>query len=78
MDYITGGGLDWFTVNRKDGRDITKEMAAAGYTVALTEDELMKFTETQKYAKLERPHMIVTRTQMLGEKDGVFYPLEEM
>ena len=42
VDYITGGGLDWFTVNRKDGRDITKEMAAAGYTVALTEDELMK------------------------------------
>ena len=42
VDYISGGGLDWFTVNRKDGRDITKEMAAAGYTVALTEDELMK------------------------------------
>jgi radical SAM-linked protein len=30
------------------------------------------------FAKLERPHMIVTRTQMFGEKDGVFYPLEEM
>ena len=42
VDYLAGGGLDWFTVNRKDGRDITKEMAAAGYTVALTEDELMK------------------------------------
>ena len=41
VDYLSGGGLDWFTVNRKDGRDITKEMAAAGYTVALTEDELM-------------------------------------
>ena len=42
VDYLAGGGLDWFTVNRKDGRDITKEMAAAGYTVALTEDALMK------------------------------------
>ena len=42
VDYLSGGGLDWFTVNRKDGRDITKEMAAAGYTVALSEDELMK------------------------------------
>ena len=42
VDYLSGGGLDWFTVNRKDGRDITKEMAAAGYTVALTEDALMQ------------------------------------
>ena len=41
VDFISGGGLDWFTVNRKDGRDITKEMAAAGYTVALTEEALM-------------------------------------
>ena len=42
VDYLAGGGLDWFTVNRKDGRDITREMAAADYTVALTEDELMQ------------------------------------
>lgn len=42
VDYLAGGGLDWFTVKRKDGRDITKEMAAAGYTVALTEEELMQ------------------------------------
>ena len=41
VDYLAGGGLDCFTVNRKDGRDITKEMAAAGYNVALTEEELM-------------------------------------
>ena len=41
VDYLAGGGLDWFTVNRTDGRDITKEMAAAGYNVALTEEELM-------------------------------------
>ena len=42
VDYLSGGGLDWFTVNRTDGRDITKEMAGAGYKVALTEDELMQ------------------------------------
>ena len=42
VDYLSGGGLDWFTVNRTDGRDITKEMAAAGYHVALTEDELLQ------------------------------------
>ena len=42
VDYLSGGGLDWFTVNRKDNRDITREMAAAGYTVALTEAELME------------------------------------
>ena len=41
VDYLSGGGLDWFTVNRKDSRDITREMAAAGYTVALTEEDLM-------------------------------------
>ena len=41
VDYLFGGGLDWFTVNRKDNRDITREMAAAGYTVALTEEDLM-------------------------------------
>jgi len=40
VDYLAGGGLDWFTINRTDGRDITKEMAAAGYNVALTEEEL--------------------------------------
>lgn len=42
VDYLSGGGLDWFTVNRKDGRDISREMAAAGYHVALTEEELLK------------------------------------
>lgn len=41
VDYLSGGGLDLFTVNRKDNRDITREMAAAGYTVALTEEDLM-------------------------------------
>ena len=42
VDYLAGGGLDWFTTKRTDGRDITKEMAGAGYSVALTEEELME------------------------------------
>ena len=42
VDYLAGGGLDWFTVNRTDGRDITAEMAAAGYNVALTERALLE------------------------------------
>lgn len=42
VDYLAGGGLDWFTIKRTDGRDITKEMAAAGYNVALSEDELLQ------------------------------------
>ena len=41
VDYLSGGGTDWFTVNRTDGRNIINEMASAGYHVALTEDELM-------------------------------------
>ena len=40
VDYLSGGGTDWFTVNRTDGRNIINEMAAAGYHVALTEEEL--------------------------------------
>ena len=42
VDYLAGGGLDWFTVGRTDGRDITAEMAAAGYNVALSEQELLE------------------------------------
>lgn len=41
VDYLAGGGLDWFTVKRTDGRDISREMAAAGYNLALTEEELL-------------------------------------
>ena len=41
VDYLAGGGLDWFTTKRTDGRDITREMVDAGYNLALTEDELM-------------------------------------
>ena len=37
VDYIAGGGLDYFCKNRKDGRDITDEMGRKGYAVALDE-----------------------------------------
>ena len=41
VDYLAGGGLDWFTTKRTDGRDISAEMADAGYNVALDESALM-------------------------------------
>ena len=41
MDFIAGGGWDYFRKNRKDGRDIEDEMARKGYAVAHDEVELM-------------------------------------
>ena len=41
VDYISGGGVEWFTTNRTDGRNIIDEMAAKGYNVALDEASLM-------------------------------------
>ena len=41
VDYLAGGGVDWFTTKRTDGRNIITEMDAAGYQVALTEEDLM-------------------------------------
>ena len=41
VDYLSGGGMDWFTSRRTDGRDIAAEMAGAGYTVATSEEALM-------------------------------------
>ena len=41
VDYVAGGGLDWFTTKRTDGRDITVELSEAGYNVALDEAALM-------------------------------------
>lgn len=43
VDYLSGGGTDWFTdIRRTDGRDIMVEMADAGYNVVTTEEELMQ------------------------------------
>lgn len=41
VDYIAGGGRDYFGPLRKDGRDIVAEMKAKGYNYATTEEELM-------------------------------------
>ena len=41
VEYVAGGGLDWFTTKRTDGRDITVELSEAGYNVALDEAALM-------------------------------------
>ena len=41
VDYIAGGGLDYFGKNRKDARNIAEEMARGGYAVALDEVALM-------------------------------------
>ena len=41
VDYIAGGGLDYFGKNRKDARNIAEEMARGGYAVALDDVALM-------------------------------------
>ena len=41
VDYIAGGGRDYFGPKRQDGRDIVEEMKAKGYNYATTEEELM-------------------------------------
>jgi alkaline phosphatase len=40
VDYIAGGGLDYFGKSRKDNRNIAEEMTHKGYTLALNEVEL--------------------------------------
>ena len=40
VDFIAGGGHDYFGPKRKDGRDIVAEMKAKGYNYATTEEEL--------------------------------------
>ena len=40
VDFIAGGGRDYFGPKREDSRDIVEEMKAKGYNYATTEDEL--------------------------------------
>ena len=42
VDYIAGGGRDYFGKKRKDARNVDDEMAAKGYTVAYDEVSLME------------------------------------
>lgn len=41
VDFIAGGGRDYFGPKRGDGRDIVAEMKAAGYNYASDEQQLM-------------------------------------
>ena len=41
VDYIAGGGRDYFGPKREDGRNIVEEMKAKGYNYATDEEELM-------------------------------------
>lgn len=41
VDYIAGGGRDYFGPKRKDGRDIVSEMKDRGYNYATGEEELL-------------------------------------
>ena len=41
VDYIAGGGSDYFGPSREDGRDIAAEMASKGYNVVNTEEDLL-------------------------------------
>jgi alkaline phosphatase len=41
VDYIAGGGRDYFGPKREDGRNIVEEMKAKGYNYATNEEELM-------------------------------------
>ena len=41
VDFIAGGGRDYFGPKREDGRDIVSEMKAGGYNYAANEEELM-------------------------------------
>ena len=40
VDFIAGGGLDYFGKSRKDNRNIAEEMTHKGYTLALNEVEM--------------------------------------
>ncbi len=41
VDFIAGGGRDYFGPKRKDGRNIVEEMKAGGYNYANDEEQLM-------------------------------------
>ena len=46
IDYVFGGGAKKF-VNRKDGRDIFKELEAKGYHISRTFDDLMQWNDSR-------------------------------
>ena len=52
------------------------------FTLALCEKATCKpdllLESLFSFAGLARPRALITRTQLLGEKDGAFYPLEAL
>ena len=42
VDFIAGGGLDYFGKKRKDARNVAEEMARDGYAFVKTETEMME------------------------------------
>ena len=82
VDYIVGGGLDYFGKNRKDARNIAEEMEHQGYTLALDEVSLMEahlpilglladdnMPVAQERGDLFR-HMVAKGLQELSEQGG--------
>jgi len=82
VDYIAGGGRDYFCKNRKDGRDIADEMARKGYAVATDEVALMAaglpilalLSDDNMPVALERGdlfrHMVAKGLKELSEQGG--------
>ena len=82
VDYIAGGGRDYFCKNRKDGRDIADEMARKGYAVATDEVALMEaglpilalLSDDNMPVALERGdlfrHMVAKGLKELSEQSG--------
>ena len=82
VDYIAGGGLDYFGKKRKDARNIAEEMARKGYAVALDEVSLMEahlpilglLADDNLPVAMERGdlfrHMVAKGLQELSEQSG--------
>lgn len=67
IDLFIGGGLDHFT-KREDGRDLTKELEANGYTVATNIDQFVAHTSGKLAAltaPVHNPNMLEGRDDML-------------
>ena len=82
VDFIAGGGRDYFRKNRKDGRDIEDEMARKGYALAHDESSLMEaqlpilalLSDDNLPVALERGdlfrHMVAKALQELSAQSG--------
>jgi len=72
IDVFIGGGLDHFT-KREDGRDLTKELEAKGYSVATDISQLAAHTSGKLAAltaPVHNPNMLEGRDEMLPFATG--------